>query len=97
LEPEETMQVAPRTPTAPSSGPANYSRPYHAAPASNNPFDTDVGTRARTHSEGWWKEEIVDESDNKKDVLEGYYGLSQKGKLHYCYPIDRTKYHKLTM
>ena len=89
IEPEETAHVPPRTTAgvvrAPSSGPTLYGRAYHAAPgcsSSNNPFDDDGGdtsNRARTHSDSWWKEEIVDENDDKGDVLDGYYGLSKKG------------------
>ncbi|KAL7478327.1 hypothetical protein ACHAW6_004096 [Cyclotella cf. meneghiniana] len=93
IEPEETAHVPPRTTAgvvrAPSSGPALYGRAYHAAPgysSSNNPFDDDgrdSSNRARTHSDSWWKEEIVDESDDKGDVLDGYYGLSKKDKQEF--------------
>ena len=82
LEPEE-MIIPPQQTRAPTSGPALY----HAAPPtnpstppSNNPFDDDSALpRRRTHSENWWKEEIVNEREDKGDALDGYYGLSQKG------------------
>lgn len=81
LEPEEVIHQ-PARPRAPSSGglyraapPANPS-----TPPSNNPFDDDKSlVRGRTHSENWWREEIVNEREDKSDVLDGYYGLSEKG------------------
>lgn len=85
LEPEEVIHHPQPRSRAPSAGAVNL---YHAAPPANpstppssNPFDDDrsLQQRGRTHSETWWKEEIVNESDDKGDVLDGYYGLSQKG------------------
>ena len=52
-----------------------------STPPSSNPFDDAslVMNRRRAHSDTWWKEEIVNEREDKGDVLDGYYGLSQKG------------------
>lgn len=58
--------------------------PIHRTPPSNNPFDDDsviiTARRQRTHSDSWWKEDIVQERMDKTDLLEGYYGLSRKGE-----------------
>lgn len=70
LEPEEVVR--------PSAPRGNINVTYRS-----NPFDDDSlhkqQQRGRTHSENWWREDIVDESADKEDVLDGYYGLSQKG------------------
>jgi hypothetical protein len=79
LEPEGSTQLT----RAPSSGPGLYraSPSYERGSASHNPFDDDKSlVRGRTHSDSWWKEEIVNERDDKREVLDGYYGLSQKGE-----------------
>ena len=43
-------------------------------------METSQGNRRRSHSDNWWKEEIVDETDDKEDAMESYYGLSKKDK-----------------
>ena len=94
----------PRAPTSgPSSlNFGNNGGGYHAAPNSggaigvgsgnntNNLFaDPIEASRRRTYSDSWWKEEIVEESMNKEDELDGYYGLSMKGKCSFYEIMNR--------
>ncbi|KAK1740895.1 hypothetical protein QTG54_008147 [Skeletonema marinoi] len=61
-------------PPAPSSGPSAYTASPRAAPKSGG--NDMQGSHPRTNSGDWWKEEIVDETENKDIAMDQHYGLS---------------------
>ena len=92
LEPEE--RATPIRAGAPRSGPGALA--YHARSSSssksnthnpNNPFGRSIqefsaesNNRQRSASDSWWKEEIVDETLDKTNSMESYYGLTKSEK-----------------
>ena len=54
-------------PPAPSSGPSAYTASPRAAPKSGG--NDMQGSHPRTNSGDWWKEEIVDETENKCEFV----------------------------
>ena len=83
LEPEEMILPSSNNTNNEMAAAANNNGSMYRAAPSNNPFDDDsvnmTQMRRRTHSDSWWKEDIVQERADKTDLLEGYYGLSQQG------------------
>mmetsp|Transcript_9917 Transcript_9917/g.14782 ORF Transcript_9917/g.14782 Transcript_9917/m.14782 type:complete len:742 (-) Transcript_9917:83-2308(-) len=61
-------------PPAPSSGPGAYTASPRAAPKSGG--NDMQGSHPRTNSGDWWKEEIVDETEDKDIAMDQHYGFS---------------------
>eukprot|EP00573_Skeletonema_grethae_P007994 CAMPEP_0201702890 /NCGR_PEP_ID=MMETSP0578-20130828/38033_1 /ASSEMBLY_ACC=CAM_ASM_000663 /TAXON_ID=267565 /ORGANISM="Skeletonema grethea, Strain CCMP 1804" /LENGTH=784 /DNA_ID=CAMNT_0048190561 /DNA_START=37 /DNA_END=2392 /DNA_ORIENTATION=+ len=61
-------------PPAPSSGPSAYTVSPRVAPKSGG--NEMHGSHPRTNSGDWWKEEIVDENEDKDAAMNQHYGSS---------------------